>query len=255
MPKTIIESFPKESWELNSETQNSILKVAECFSQTIQGEGIWTGVPSTFLRLQGCTLRCQWCDSLEVWRNGNPYTVEELIDLFEIHEVFEDFKNGHHLVLTGGSPLKQQESLVDFIYAIEDFCGIKPFIEVENECVLEPLPALCFEVDWWNCSPKLENSGMRKSVRYKPDVIREMNNMKNASFKFVISNEDDWNEVIEDFIDPFNINKDKIFLMPEGQTREELQPRYDWLVDLACREGVRISDRLHVTMWNKKTGV
>ena len=43
--------------------------------------------------------------------------------------------------------------------------------------------------------------------------------------------------------------------MPEGMTREELQQHYLIVVDMACKHNVRMTDRLHVTIWNKKTGV
>lgn len=256
MPKTIIEAFQNGQRVIPQDYDGPpILKVSECFSRTIQGEGQFSGYPATFLRLKGCTLSCIWCDTEAVWKQGKPYPVTEIVDMFEQEGVLDDFKSGHHLVITGGSPLLQQIPLVELLYLIEERNGEKPFVEVETECVLEPERAFAFEVDWWNCSPKLYNSGMKRHHRYKPEVIRMMARENNSSFKFVITNEDEWEELVEDFIEPFDIKRDKIFLMPEGQTREELQARYDWVVDLACREGVRVSDRLHITMWNKKVGV
>jgi len=43
--------------------------------------------------------------------------------------------------------------------------------------------------------------------------------------------------------------------MPEGQTQEELSKTRELTADLAIKKGVRFTDRLHVTIWNKKTGV
>ena len=43
--------------------------------------------------------------------------------------------------------------------------------------------------------------------------------------------------------------------MPEGQTRDELYKHYEATVNIAAKENVRMCDRLHVTIWNKQTGV
>lgn len=231
------------------------LNVSEFFSNTIQGEGVSTGVPATFLRLQNCTLSCFWCDSTEVWRQGNPYSIPELLKLIEESSLVEKFHSGQHLILTGGSPLLQQ---VPLIYLIEQFItrfGFKPYIEVENECVKQPLDGLIELVDQWNNSPKLNNSGMKVLLRYKPEVLTFMNSLRNSWFKFVIENEEDWKEVERDFLETKFINKERVILMPCGDTQEKLNITRPIVADLACRENVRFSDRLHVTIWDKKTGV
>jgi len=252
MPKTIITAFPKEK-RIPSDN-NLVLNVAECFSRTVQGEGINTGTPSTFLRLQHCTLSCGFCDTTEVWRQGNPYTISEILDIWEKEGVVEDLQNGHHLVLTGGSPILQEKRLLELLQQFNRKYHFRPYTEIENECTL--LPSLVFAdyVDCWNNSPKLSNSGMRKEVRYKPSIIQYLSNLRNSWFKFVVSNKEDWNEIQNDFIDKGLIWKKQIILMPEGVTREQLQSKYDFVVNLACRQGVRITDRLHINIWNKTVG-
>ena len=63
----------------------------------------------------------------------------------------------------------------------------------------------------------------------------------------------DWNEIEKDFLP--HISLTQVILMPEGQTQEELNQKREFVADLAISKGVRFSDRLHVTIWNKKTGV
>lgn len=253
MVQTIIAAFPEEKREA-AEDHSAVLDVAECFSRTIQGEN-FVGTPATFLRLQKCTLDCVWCDTSEVWRKGNPYSVNEICDLFEKNGTFDDFKNGHHLVLTGGSPLLQQDALLELVHEVWNRCSIKPYIEIENECTRMPSAAFAQVVDIWNNSPKLENSGMKKAVRYKPAVLRYLASLPNSFFKFVVTSEAEWEEIFRDFIEPFHISRDQIVLMPEGQTRQELQAHYNAVVEIAVREGLRMTDRMHVTIWDKKTGV
>jgi len=254
MVKTIIAANPIEKREVPKD--KVFLNIAECFSQTIQGEGVTIGRPSTFLRLQHCTLNCVWCDSKEVWRQGNPYTIDEVLDLFEANGVVDDLKNGHHLVLTGGSPLLQQDKLIVLLTEFRLRFGFKPFLEIENECTLMPKDYMLKNIDMWNCSPKLENSQMKEVMRIKPEVLKTLNTKtNNVIFKFVISNKSDWDEIKRDFIDTGYISRDKIILMPEGMTREELHVNYQKVLAICIKEGLPFTDRLHITIWNKKVGV
>ena len=251
--KQLIEGYPKEK-RIARDDGSSKLRIAEMFYDTIQGENI-VGVPATFMRMQGCTLNCVWCDTVEVWRQGNPYSVDELIEMCDDKGLIERWRNGQHLILTGGSPLIQQKALVEFIEKIKKNFGFKPFIEIENECVLMPNDDMLRLVDLWNNSPKLNNSCNPVVVMYNPTILKILNNLHNSWFKFVITSEEDWEEIKEKFITPGLIDRKKIILMPEGVTREELQQHYDIVVKLTVEENLRMTDRLHVTIWNKKTGV
>lgn len=195
------------------------------------------------------------CDSNEVWRYGNPYSVTEILKIWEENNFIERFRDGQHLVLTGGSPLKQQLGLIALIEEFIDRYGFKPYIEIENEAVLPAHPQMIKYVDCWNNSPKLKSSGNTSRARYKPDVISQLSRMNNAWFKFVVTEDSDWEEIKTTFIDSDLIRRDQIILMPEGATREELEDTRELTVNIAIREGVRFSDRQHVTIWNKKTGV
>jgi organic radical activating enzyme len=246
MPVTLIEqkpTFTKKVDHLNK------LAISEMFADTIQGEGIYAGHPATFIRLQGCTLQCTWCDTLDVWPHGNEYSFDEVIELLRPFK--EKYKFGRqHIILTGGSPLKQVYQLHRFLEQLTITFGFKPFIECENEAVLMPGPLLMW-VDCWNNSPKLSNSGMKERARIKPEVLKVMSDLPNSWFKFVVSGPEDWEEILKF---PY-ISKKQIILMPEGVSQTELNASRDEIVEMAVRHGVRFSDRLHVTIWNKKTGV
>lgn len=230
------------------------LNVAEFFYDTIQGEN-FVGWPAAFLRLQGCTLCCSWCDSKEVWRFGNPYTYEELFTLMDETDIVKKLEKGEHLVLTGGSPMKQEKGLIGFLEAFQERYGFLPYIEVENESTRMPSPEFVRMVSCWNNSPKLSHSGNAHSHRYKPEVLRFLSSLENSWFKFVVSTEEDWQEIKRDYIDPGYIMRDQIVLMPLGATKEELFKNRDYVVEMATRETVRYSSREHVAIWDKKTGV
>lgn len=252
MPTTLIQQKPTFTKKVEGENK---LAISEMFSDTIQGEGPHAGVISTFVRLQGCTLKCVWCDTIDVWPEGNEYSFDEVFELFESVNLIKKFKAGQHLILTGGSPLKQEKECIAFLKAFIAKYGFKPYVEVENEAVLMPSTNFIDLVDWWNNSPKLDNSGMKQKVRIKPLTLAYMGNLPNSIFKFVVNSEEDWNEIQKDYITPGFIVKEKIVLMPEGQTQEELNKTRELAANIAIREGVRFTDRLHVTIWNKKTGV
>ena len=195
------------------------------------------------------------CDTIEVWRFGNPYSVNELLDMWENASAIEGFRNGQHLVFTGGSPVRQQKGIIELTKAFIERYGFKPFYEIENECTLMPSEDLKLVIDRWNNSPKLSTSGNMDHARYKPDILEVLSALPDSWFKFVICEESDWDEIVKDFITPGLIKKEQLVLMPEGATREELQQHYQMVVDMAVKYGVRMTDRLHVTIWNRKTGV
>lgn len=253
MVRSAIKANPKE--KRKPEDNSPILHISELVYDTIQGEGITTGQPAVFLRTQGCQINCFFCDSKEVWRKGNPYSVEELLHIFRKEGLMNKLMNNSYLVVTGGSPLLQQTALVELFRRMRQRFNYLPKIEIENECVLLPNKSMIYFVHQWNNSPKLSNSGVKKELRYKPEIIQYTADQPNSFFKFVVKEEKDWNEIEKDFLKPKLIRKSQIILMPEGGTRKELYKRYKTIVNIACREGVRMTDRLHIQIWNKATGV
>lgn len=229
---------------------NNFLHVSECF-YSIQGEGTTTGVPAVFLRLSGCNILCKsesWiCDSIEVWKKGVKTPFEDVLKPF-----MEPLIMDAHLVITGGEPLMHQKKLIDFLCWFSDTYNFKPFVEVETNGTIQPLEDFDLLVNKWNVSPKLSTSGEQVAKRYKQDVLEWFSKNIKATFKFVVSDVKDWNEILTDF--PF-INAKQIILMPAGETREKLDIMRQFVVDLCIFKTVRFSDRLHITIWNKKTGV
>jgi len=75
------------------------MKVSEIF-YSIQGEGILAGVPSVFVRLSGCNLRCVWCDT--PYTSWNPEGSD--VAMGEIVASVRGF-SPTHVVLTGGEPM------------------------------------------------------------------------------------------------------------------------------------------------------
>ncbi len=251
--KQIIPAFPKLTWSWHN--GDSHLNVSEFYFDTFQGEGIYTGHPAAFLRLQGCPLGCSYCDTTEVWQHGNPYSISELLASIGSSGLAEKLNRGQHLVITGGSPLLQQKELINFFIHFQSWFHFKPFVEIENECSIVPYSILSEYISCWNNSPKLTSSEVPFEKRYKPEIITSLAAFDNSWFKFVITKEEDWEEIENGFLMPGLIKKDQIILMPEGATGAEIELKRQMIVDLAIENNVRYSDRLHIIIWDKKVGI
>jgi len=158
MSLSIIGANPKFSKQKNSAAFTNYLNVSEFFCDTIQGEGVHVGHPAAFLRLQGCTLNCSYCDTRSVWLKGNPYSIQELLGLMDQADLPRKLFTGQHLVITGGSPLLQQKELEDFFAEFDRIYDFNPFVEIENECTLYPWASIPPYINTWNNSPKLSTS-------------------------------------------------------------------------------------------------
>lgn len=75
------------------------LRVAEIF-HSLQGEGTRVGLPTVFVRLTGCPLRCRWCDTSYAFSGGEMLTLSEIL-------VRTGSFGTRHVCITGGEPLAQ----------------------------------------------------------------------------------------------------------------------------------------------------
>ncbi len=213
-----------------------MLPVYEIF-RSIQGEGPFSGSPAVFLRLAFCNLKCVWCDTEYAWKGDVVY---KRMDLKEIEEEILKY-NINHLVVTGGEPLLWEEK---FYPLIESLLNKGFIIEVEtNGTIRSDLP----DDIYFNISPKLSNSGEEFERRIKIDVLREFNKRERSIFKFVIQKKEDIKEVLE-IKNEVGIEKEKIYLMSEGKTKEEIKQRKKMVFKLSKKYGLKFSDRLHILM-------
>lgn len=92
------------------------INLIETFA-SVQGETSFTGLPTTFIRLAACNLRCTWCDTTYSFGRGTPHTLDSILEIVQ--------RNGcKHVCVTGGEPLLQQnvhplmKSLCDMDYIV-----------------------------------------------------------------------------------------------------------------------------------------
>lgn len=233
-------------------TNKDFLVVSEKF-YSLQGEGRTMGIPAVFLRLSGCNILCKgdgWiCDTIEVWRKGIKTPFNEILT----GELFDRLLKGAHLVITGGEPLLHQKKLKQFLQWFIESYGWKPIIEIETNGTIIPDDYFFDIVDYWNCSPKLSTSGEVFKKRFNELSLVRLNQCTNIIFKFVISNEMDIIELINEYGKVIDMKK--VILMPAGESQEQLNKTRQMVAEKCIELNIRYCDRLHVVIWNKKTGV
>lgn len=251
-----------------AEEKTNQLAVAEAF-YSMQGEAQTMGRPSIFIRLAGCNLMCggkgtekdgqlhngaTWrCDTIEVWLKGKKKSHEELIQELDGRFGFlTRLKHGAHLIITGGEPLLQQDAIVSFLYYLSAQYGIEPFTEIETNGTIEPVYDLEYLVDLFNVSPKLSNSGEPIDKR-DTGALKAFSKL-NAQYKFVVSEDEEINEVIV-MMTRYKIQPNSVWLMPAASDRETLDKVSKYVIENALTYNMNYSHRLHIQIWNQKTGV
>ena len=230
------------------------MKISELFF-SIQGEGELTGVPSVFVRTSGCNLRCRWCDTKYAsWKpEGENVTINDLVDKVCSYPA-------RHVVISGGEPMIAK-GIEEFTHLLKES---GKHITIETAGTISPNGIQC---DLASLSPKLSDSTPKEgdinkewidrheSKRLDYDILSEWVNSYNFQLKFVVSKEEEINE-IQNVISRIEgkILPEKVLLMPEGVDPDTLRSRYDLLIDLCKENGYRLCHRLHIDLFGNTPG-
>jgi len=268
------------------------LSISEHF-YSIQCEGASTGYPAYFIRLKGCNLSCglttqhllsvknagrnntdsgsfvgdlheqgsaTWtCDTAPIWLFGDRLNHDDLINSWKKNGLLDWIRQGRiHLIWSGGEPTipKHQKAIIDFLdYLHADDKLPQTYNEIETNGTFYLEERLFNWLQQINCSVKLANSGMEQNKRIVPEALKRIMEHPNFWFKFVISSEDDLREIIKDFIEPFNIPWNRILMMPGLDSQVNFHERTRFVLEMAKKYGYIGLTRLHVSAWDKTTGV
>jgi len=225
------------------------LRVAEVFT-SIQGEGIWAGVPSTFVRVSGCNLRCVWCDTpYASWEPEGPVR--------DVAEIVGDVRLAgvRHVVVTGGEPMLFEPTVV----LTQQLKAAGHVITVETAgTVFRKLPC-----DLMSISPKLANStppessgwaARHEETRKDLEPLRRLIDTYDVQLKFVLTSESDADQVDELLARLPHVPVDRVLVMAEGVTSAVQHTRMKELAPVCLRKGWRLSPRLHIDLFGNKKG-
>lgn len=233
------------------------LTVAEIFGPTFQGEGPSTGRISAFLRLGACNLNCSWCDTPYSWdwsgELGQKFDPHVELRKLSFAEVYAELEAKHvdRLVVTGGEPLLQQSALGRFLTCRPSSLHA---VELETNGTIQPDQALVEQVSHFNVSPKLSNSGIPHEKRIRPLAVRAFHETGKASFKFVVREPSELQEIAELFAS-IGLTGADVWVMPEGTTAEVLLDRMRMLAPLVLERGWNLTGRLQVLLWDARRGM
>ncbi len=225
------------------------MKISEIF-YSIQGEGFLAGVPAVFVRLAGCSLRCRWCDTKYAWdqSSGQFYTVDKVV------VAVEKFKS-RFVVITGGEPMMESElpQLAKKLKAL----GKHVTIETAGIAFVGRI-----ECDLMSISPKLSNSQpadpqlakTHEDSRLDTAVLRELIDNYDYQLKFVVDSAEDLPEIKQTLKDIGHVNSEKVMLMPQAASRDELLAKSSIVAELCKNTGFAFSPRLHVLLWDNQPG-
>ena len=225
------------------------------------------------LELEG---KATWtCDSTSQWLwRGEDKEFQYLINRWKEEGIYEDIKNGTiHIIWTGGEPTIKghQQSIVNFInyWNEQDQIIVNKYVEDVNRVLtnrsnyneIETNGTIVIDeplfnyLDQINCSPKLSNSGLEAKQRINEAAIRRVMEHSNYQFKFVISNEEDVQELFRDFVVPFSIPLKNVVCMPGLDDVANFEERTQFVLEMAKKYKFRGLTRLHIAAWNKTLNV
>ncbi len=267
------------------ETTKNSPKTGLAQSGTIQGEGKLSGIPSLFIRLSGCNLRCVWgekegdktvsmCDT----PNSTFYTHES--QWWNEDDILSTVKhnigNIKHVVITGGEPMLQAERLIPLCRSLKEELNLHITIETNGTMFNKELAGL---IDLFSISPKLSNSnptpaklnkldlpnagiytqhtGTRINIPVLQQFIDYCNTgNKMIQFKFVVFKKNDEHEIKSDFLDKLTgWRLDDIMVMPLGADKKELDVFTPVALKIAISNGWRFSNRMHIELFKETIGV
>ncbi|MEK6860309.1 MAG: radical SAM protein [Nanoarchaeota archaeon] len=166
------------------------MRISEIFL-SIQGEGIETGLPTIFIRLSGCNLKCSWCDT----KYSNSLKGKEM-SINQILKKCEKFKI-KRICITGGEPLVQKKECLELIRLLIKR-KYEIIIETNGSIDIENIPKkTIISLDIKCPSSRMHDKMLYKNIKFigKKDQV-----------KFIIGNNEDY-EFAKKQIRKYNLEK------------------------------------------------
>jgi 7-carboxy-7-deazaguanine synthase len=215
------------------DTESLRLRVTEIFL-SLQGESTLSGWPTVFIRLTGCPLRCQYCDTAYAFTGGTWQAVEAILDQVRDYGV-------SHVCVTGGEPLAQK-SCLELLQRLCD-AGYQVSLETSGAMDIGLVdPRVVRVVD-------IKTPGSREAHRNRWENLAELR--ADEQIKFVICNREDYEWASRQVRER---TLDRLCTVLFSPSHEQLAARdlADWIV--ADRLPVRFQVQLHKLLWGNERG-
>ncbi len=221
------------------------MQITEIF-KSIQGESTYAGLPCVFVRLTGCNLRCNWCDSEYTFSGGRRMELGEVMT--EVERLLPD---GGLVEVTGGEPMLQEREVVPLMQSLLDL-GYTVLLETSGERPLERVPKGVVKIVDVKCPDSGEGDSFREE---NLDTLTSSDEVK-----FVLSSRADYDFAC-DFVRRHDLGRrvNAVLFSPafrkdaSGARDTEhclLDPQQlaEWM--LADRVPARLSLQIHKFIWD-----
>jgi len=221
-----------EDTDINNSTPDR-LKITEIF-YSLQGESNTVGIPTVFIRLTGCPLRCQYCDTEYAFQGGDWYTIENIV------QQIKDYPT-NYITVTGGEPLAQKNciSLLKQLSELDYQVSLETSGALDVRAV-DPRVVKVIDVKTPGSGESDKNLYSNFSSLYSTDQI-----------KFVICNREDYLWAKKIIKEHDLINSCEILFSSSYQQLESKELA-DWI--LADGLNVRFQIQLHKILWGNEHG-
>jgi 7-carboxy-7-deazaguanine synthase len=209
------------------------LKLTEIF-HSLQGEADSVGIPTTFVRLTGCPLRCQYCDTAYAFHGGQWW------DLAAVLERVQEL-GAHYVCVTGGEPLAQK-SCLELLSALAD-AGYRVSLETSGAMSIDAVDARVIRV----VDVKTPASGEEHRNRYDQLELLRADEL----IKFVLCDRADYEWGRGKLASLELARRCQVLFSP---SHEQLAARdlADWILE--DRLPVRFQIQLHKYLWGNEPG-
>lgn len=214
---------------------DSSLRITEIF-YSLQGEARSAGIPTCFVRLTGCPLRCTYCDSEYAFYGGEKFSLKAILDQVETTKA-------RYVCVTGGEPLAQPNCLL----LLSMLCDKGYSVSLETSGAM----------DTTNVDARVSvvlDLKTPASGEMSKNLYENIGRLKRTDqVKFVICDRADY-EWARMQVDVYQL-QDKVDDILFSPSYQQLSPTdlADWIIaDHLC---VRFQTQLHKTLWGDKPGV
>jgi len=207
------------------------LRLTEIFF-SLQGETSRIGLPTVFIRLSGCPLRCGWCDTTYSFTGGETWKIADILD------TVAGFGT-QYVTVTGGEPLAQKHCLV----LMEALCNAGYDVSLETSGALAVAgvdPRVSRIMD-------IKPPGSGESDRNHWENLSVLN--RNDEIKFVLADREDYEWALAVMRrDDFPREVPVLFSPVHGSL--DARSLADWM--LADKVGARLQIQLHKHLWGEE---
>ena len=210
------------------------LKIFEIF-YSLQGESSRMGLPTIFIRLSGCPMRCHYCDTAYAFQGGSMMGIEDIMASIKQYDT-------RYVTVTGGEPLAQKE----VIHLLKTLADSNYEVSIETGgglSIKEVDPRIKIILDI-----KTPESGEEKKNHWEN---LDMISLKDE-IKFVLCSREDY-DWAKKILDQYKlIQKCSVLFSPVYQ-KLDVTDLGDWI--LKDQLHVRMQIQLHKLLWGEKPGV